>query len=69
MTIDPHELLEFLRPRMAYFMVPRYLRVMDDLPKTPTAKVLKHELRTQGVTNDTWDREAHGIRIKSERFN
>jgi carnitine-CoA ligase len=67
--IDPHELLEFLRPRMAYFMVPRYLRVMDDLPKTPTAKVLKHELRTQGVTNDTWDREAHGIRIKSERFN
>ena len=67
-SIDPAEMISFLTPRMAYFMVPRYLRIMDDLPKTPTAKVMKHELRAQGVTNDTWDREAHGIKLRSERF-
>lgn len=35
---------------------------------TPTAKVRKLELREQGVTPDTWDREAAGIRIRRERI-
>ncbi|MGE3906716.1 MAG: AMP-binding protein, partial [Reyranellaceae bacterium] len=47
-SIDPVALIEFLRPRMAHFMVPRYVRVVDELPKTPTAKVQKAELRKQG---------------------
>ena len=67
-TIDPAEVVEFLKPRMAYFMIPRYVRVLPSLPKTPSNKVLKHELRAEGITADTWDREAHGIRIKGERF-
>ncbi|MEC9344831.1 MAG: AMP-binding protein [Pseudomonadota bacterium] len=67
-TVDPEDLIRFLVPRMAHFMVPRYVRVVDELPKTPTAKVQKAELRSQGVTNDTWDREAAGIRLKGERL-
>jgi crotonobetaine/carnitine-CoA ligase len=68
-TVDPVALLEFLRPRMAYFMVPRYVRVLTEgLPKTPSAKVLKHELRAEGITADTWDREAAGVHFKGERF-
>ena len=66
--VDPAQVIEFLRPRMAYFMIPRYVRVLPALPKTPSNKVLKHELRAEGITPDTWDREAHGIRIKGERF-
>lgn len=66
--INPAELIEFLRERMAYFMIPRYIRVLPDLPKTPSAKVLKHELRAEGVTQDTWDREEAGIKVKGERF-
>lgn len=49
-------------------MIPRYVRVLPVLPKTPSNKVLKHELRAEGITPDTWDREAHGIRLKGERF-
>ena len=64
-AIDPADLLRFLVPRMAHFMVPRYIRVMADLPKTPTQKVQKHLLRE--VTADTWDREAAGIAIKREK--
>ena len=60
-TIDPVGLITFLAPRMARFMVPRYIRTMDELPKTPTTKVQKTALREQGVTDETWDREAAGI--------
>lgn len=67
-AIDERQLMEFLGERMAYFMVPRYVRVMDELPKTPSAKVMKHVLREQGVTPDTWDREAHDISFKREKL-
>ena len=67
-SIDPAELTGFLAARMPHFMVPRYLRVLDELPKTPTEKVRKHILRNEGVTEDTWDREAAGIRIRRQRL-
>ena len=64
--IDLVALVDFLRPRLAHFMVPRYFRIIDDLPRTPTEKVQKHILRSEGVTADTWDREKAGIVIKRE---
>jgi crotonobetaine/carnitine-CoA ligase len=67
-TVDPKELIEFLIPRMAHFMVPRYIRLVDELPKTPTQKVQKVKMRDEGVTEDTWDREVHGVRIKREKI-
>ena len=67
-AFDHVELIEFLRQKLPYFMVPRYIRVMDELPKTPTAKVEKVKLRKAGVTEDTWDREAHGIIIKRDKM-
>jgi crotonobetaine/carnitine-CoA ligase len=67
-TLEPGELLTFLEPRLAHFMIPRFVRIVDELPKTPTEKVEKHRLRDLGVTADTWDREAAGIRIKRDRL-
>jgi crotonobetaine/carnitine-CoA ligase len=67
-SVDPAELLGFLVPRMPHFMVPRYVRVLAELPKTPTQKVQKNLLRADGVTPDTWDREAAGIRVRRERL-
>ncbi|HTE79195.1 MAG TPA: AMP-binding protein, partial [Reyranella sp.] len=67
-SLDPAELIAFLTPRMAHFMVPRYVRIVPDLPKTPTQKVQKHLLRTEGITADTWDREKAGIRLKRQRL-
>jgi carnitine-CoA ligase len=66
--IDPEDLIGFLIPRMPYFMVPRYVRVIDDFPRTPTSRVQKHLLRSEGITPDTWDREAAGISVKKERL-
>jgi crotonobetaine/carnitine-CoA ligase len=67
-SVDPQELLEFLRPRMAHFMIPRFIRIMDDLPKTPTQKVQKHLLRDEGVTGDTWDRDKAGVKVSRDRL-
>lgn len=42
---------------MARFMVPRYIRILSVMPKTPTDKVEKFKLSQLGITADTWDRE------------
>ncbi|GLQ29191.1 AMP-binding protein [Sulfitobacter pacificus] len=68
LNLDPVELIEFLRSRMAHFMVPRYVRIVPALPRTPTEKITKHTLRDEGVTEDTWDRESAGIFIKREKI-
>jgi len=64
MNLTPTELIEFCIPRMPYFHVPRYVEIMESLPKTTTAKVKKKELRERGLTPETWDREKAGIKIK-----
>jgi carnitine-CoA ligase len=56
--LAPVELFRFCAETMPRFAVPRYVRIVDELPKTPTARVRKHELRAEGVTADTADREA-----------
>lgn len=67
-TVDPKALAEYLIPRMPHYMVPRYFRVLDQLPKTPTNKIMKVEIRREGVTGDTWDREAAGMILKKTRL-
>jgi carnitine-CoA ligase len=57
------ELTEYLISRMPRFMVPRYVEFVTELPRTPTAKVMKAELRAHGITSTTWDREAAGIEV------
>jgi crotonobetaine/carnitine-CoA ligase len=51
---------------MPYYMVPRYLDVIGELPKTPSEKVEKYKLKTQAADRlgDLWDREAAGIVIR-----
>lgn len=61
-TIEPEALVRFAAARLPYFMVPRYVRAIDDLPRTPTGKVRKAALRDAGV-GDAWDREVAGVRI------
>jgi crotonobetaine/carnitine-CoA ligase len=59
-ALTPRELANYLEPKMPVFAIPRYIRFMDHLPKTPTERVRKVELREQGVTPDTYDRGMEG---------
>lgn len=61
--VIPEELLEFLTPRLPYYMVPRYLEQVSALPRTATNKVRKAELRQRG-TAGCWDRHTAGIALR-----
>jgi carnitine-CoA ligase len=62
--LDPAELHEFCAQRMPYFAVPRYIEYASEIPKTANEKVRKNILREQGITPNTWDREAAGVRVR-----
>nr|WP_245745153.1 hypothetical protein [Lentibacillus persicus] len=58
------ELLDFCQRRMAHFAVPRFIRFVSELPRTPSQRVEKYKLRKEGVTEDTWDRELVGYKVR-----
>ena len=45
----PEELIEFCRAEMAAYKYPRHIEVLPDLPKTPTGKLLRRELRQRAA--------------------
>jgi crotonobetaine/carnitine-CoA ligase len=56
--VDPAELGAFLAERMPKYMAPRYIEVVDELPRNATTlRLQKFVLRDRGVTASTWDRE------------
>ncbi len=62
-ALDPVELVHFCEPLLAYFAIPRFVEVVDELPLTENGKVRKVVLRERGVTEGAWDREAAGVEL------
>jgi len=60
----PEEMLDFCTPRMPYFAVPRYIEFIDEIPKTPSAKIQKNKLRDRGLSAATWDRQSVGYKVR-----
>jgi crotonobetaine/carnitine-CoA ligase len=60
--LAPEELIAFCEERMAYFMVPRYVQYVKELPKTATQKIQKYELKQKGI-GDAWDRKKAGYKL------
>jgi len=56
-SVDHAKLHAFLQAELPAFMVPRYLRVLPELPKTPTTRVRRHVLSAEGHTG-SWDSRA-----------
>lgn len=46
-TLDATALQEFLSDRLARYKIPRVIEVRNSLPRTPTGKLLKHEMRSE----------------------
>ncbi|MCV7259958.1 AMP-binding protein [Mycobacterium shimoidei] len=63
-TLDYAELLDFCSARMPYFCVPRYVDIVDEIPKTIIGRVRKDVLRARGLGPGAWDREAHGYVVR-----
>jgi len=63
-TVTEEELCRWMAERVPYFAIPRYVEFRDDLPRNPVGRVLKYQLRDEGVTPSTWDREVAGIEFE-----
>jgi crotonobetaine/carnitine-CoA ligase len=64
-TIEPAELLGFLARRLPHHMVPRYIETLAALPRTPTQKVRKAQLRAAVAGGALWDRQAAGVSLRA----
>lgn len=64
--LEPAEVVYWCAEHLAYFKVPRYLELRDELPRTPSLRVRKDLLRQErdDLTQGCFDREAAGIRIR-----
>jgi crotonobetaine/carnitine-CoA ligase len=63
-SLQPVDIIRHCEGRIAHFAIPRYVRIVSQMPLTENGKIKKGVLREAGVTTDTWDREAAGIRLR-----
>jgi len=57
-------LCRWLVDRVPYYAVPRYIEFRSGLPVNPQGRVLKYQLRDEGVTPATWDIEKSSIKVQ-----
>ncbi|MAG34108.1 MAG: AMP-binding protein [Deltaproteobacteria bacterium] len=62
--LEPEDLATFVNENAPYFFVPRYIEFVDEIPRTPSGRARKFQLRDRGVTEATWDREATDFTLK-----
>jgi crotonobetaine/carnitine-CoA ligase len=65
-AIDPAELVASRAHDMAYFMVPRFVHVLEALPKTASERIEKYRLRQWALEHlhEVWDREKAGLEVR-----
>jgi acyl-CoA synthetase (AMP-forming)/AMP-acid ligase II len=44
-TLEPDEMIDFCRDRIAGYKIPRKLEIIEEMPRNPSGKILKKELR------------------------
>ncbi|CAN5286263.1 ATP-dependent acyl-CoA ligase [soil metagenome] len=62
-TVTEEDLCRWSTDNLPYFAVPRFIEFRDALPKNPVGRVLKYELRDEGITPATWDRETSALEL------
>jgi crotonobetaine/carnitine-CoA ligase len=60
--VDCAAIIAYAQAQLPRHAVPRYVEIVEALPKTETNKIRKNVLRATPFTDNTWDRMAHGTR-------
>jgi crotonobetaine/carnitine-CoA ligase len=50
---DVRHFVQFCRSNLPKIMVPKYVEILTDLPKTPNGKIAKYKLKKHGITGST----------------
>ncbi|GAB2459360.1 AMP-binding protein [Jatrophihabitans fulvus] len=66
-VIDPAGLHAFLAAELPRYAVPRFIEIVDALPRTPTERVDKNAVRTRGLTDLAWDATPDGRHAAPDR--
>lgn len=65
-TLTHAQVVHFAAEHMNYYMVPRFVEFIEELPKTATEKIEKYKLKQDALARRStlWDRERAGIEIR-----
>jgi crotonobetaine/carnitine-CoA ligase len=66
-TLTPADLFDFLRERVPYFAIPRFLQLRVELPVNALGRVMKHVLRAEGAGSADADLEALGLVVPRDQ--
>jgi carnitine-CoA ligase len=67
-TFTAQEAFDFLCDTLPYYAMPRYVELMDDLPRNAVNRVMKHLLRERPLDSErVWDFDALGIKLSREQ--
>jgi carnitine-CoA ligase len=61
--LHPASLFDYCARTLPYYAIPRYVDIVEMLPRTPNQKVRKDVLRERGNTASTWDFEELGLAV------
>jgi carnitine-CoA ligase len=62
-TVTETELFRWSIDRLPYFALPQYIEFRADLPRNELGRVIKRQLRAEGITPATWSREQANIEL------
>lgn len=63
---SPKDFLVWAESNLPRYMIPRYVEVLEEFPRTPTQRVEKYRLRDSALSAATWDAEFGGY-LESSR--
>lgn len=65
-ALTAQAVFDFMRERVAYFAIPRYVHIHESLPTNALGRVMKNKLRDEAVPDGCWDLDELGLVIAKD---
>lgn len=65
-SLEPEALFAYLKDRLPYYAMPRYVELVDELPTNAVGRVMKHVLKQRAQIGPVWDFEVLGLQVSRE---
>ncbi|MGV6876169.1 ATP-dependent acyl-CoA ligase [Pseudochelatococcus sp. B33] len=63
-ALSPLDIVQHCEGKLPYFAVPRFVRIVAEMPLTENGKIRKFALREEGRLPGVWDREEAGYQVR-----
>lgn len=60
-STDPSELFTFFKENLPYYAIPRYVEIVDGLPRNAVGRIMKYQLREKPISDAVWDLDKLGL--------